>query len=82
MQIRDIALTMNGRSLKIKIRLRKIPVKAAAPIAKRRKMRNMTLTLIVRILGSVKRSAKGPEKRIFAIIKETTKARDSMSLLS
>jgi hypothetical protein len=82
MQIRDNALMMNGRSLKIKTRLKKIPVKAAAPIANRRKIRNMTPPLIARILGRVKRSANGPEKRILEIIKETTKARDSMSLLS
>ena len=73
---------MKGSELNIKIRLKKIPVKAAVPIARRRKMRNGSPELMVRILGNVKKRANGPEKRMLPIMRETTKARDSMTLLS
>jgi hypothetical protein len=82
MQMTDRSVTIKGRSLKIKMTLKKIPVKAAIPMARRRKMRNERLEFMSRILRSVKKRAKGPEKRILPIMKETTRARDSMAFLS
>jgi hypothetical protein len=76
------ALITNGRSLKRKRRLNEIPVKAAAPIANLRITRKVRESLIARIRGKVRKSANGPEKRIFPIMMETTRARDSMTLLS
>jgi hypothetical protein len=81
-QSSDKALMVSGRSLNTKMTLRKIPVKAAVPIAKRRKMRNRRLWLMARILGRVNKRANGPEKRMLPIMRETTKARDSIALLS
>jgi hypothetical protein len=68
--------------LKRKRVLKEIPVRAAAPIATLRTMRKRRLSLIERMRGRVKKRANGPEKRIFPIMTETTKARDSMALLS
>jgi hypothetical protein len=45
-------------------------------------MRNGIPGLMARILGSVKKSANGPEKRMLPIMRETTSARDSIALLS
>jgi hypothetical protein len=81
-QSSDSALIINGRSLKRKMTLKKIPVKAAVPIARRRKMRNGIPVLMARILGSVKKRANGPEKRMLPIMRETMSARDSIVLLS
>jgi len=82
MQSSDNAVTVNGSLLKRKMTLKKIPVRDAVPMARRRKIRNGIPGLMARILGSVKKSANGPEKRIFPIMTETTNARDSMALLS
>ena len=62
--------------------LNEIPVSAAAPMASLRTIRKVRLSLIERIRGKVKKKANGPEKRIFPIMTETTRARDSTVLLS
>jgi hypothetical protein len=62
--------------------LKEIPVKAAVPIARRRKMRNGIPVLMARILGRVKRRANGPEKRMLPIMRETMRASDSIVFLS
>jgi len=82
MQSSDNAVTVNGSLLKRKMTLKKIPVKDAVPMARRRKIRNGIPGLMARILGSVKKSANGPEKRMLPIMRETTSARDSIVLLS
>jgi hypothetical protein len=78
----DKTFTVKGMVLTRKITLKKIPVKAARAMMVRRRIRKSSPSLIERILGSVSRSANGPEKRMLPIIRETTSARDSIALLS
>jgi hypothetical protein len=82
MQSNAKKFTIKGSLLKRKSVLNVIPVTAAAPMAILRIVRKVRLSLMERIRGRVKKRANGPEKRMFPIMMETTKARDSMALLS
>jgi hypothetical protein len=82
MQISERALSINGMELKINIRLSKTPNSARDPIRKRRMMRYMRLSLVLRILEVESMRANGPEKRMIEIMRVTTSAKDSTALLS
>jgi hypothetical protein len=82
MQISESAFKVIGTDSKRNRRLKKIPEKAAADIANLRSRRKKALLLTDCTFGTVKRRANGPEKRTMKIIMETTRARDSMALLS